>query len=93
MHTLPLAALNTGCHVSSRLPRDRYVPGASSDHSVHPAAVGPRAEVHADHDRMVVTCVDSASRLKKGHPCYQRIPIASRRWAVLSCLKGGIDVA
>ena len=39
-----------------RLPRDHYVRLDSNDYSVHPAVVGRRIEVHADLDRVWVTC-------------------------------------
>ena len=41
---------------SLRLPRDHYIRLDSNDYSVHPAVVGRRIEVHADLDRVWVTC-------------------------------------
>jgi transposase len=56
MLALPPVPPMTGWHRSSRLPRDHYVRLDSNDYSVHPAVVGRRVEIHADLERVRVTC-------------------------------------
>jgi len=56
MLSLPPVAPQTGWRRSLRLPRDHYVRLDSNDYSVHPAVIGRRIEVHADLDRVWVTC-------------------------------------
>jgi transposase len=53
---LPPVAPQVGWRRSLRLPRDHYVRLDSNDYSVHPAVVGRRVEVHADLERVWVTC-------------------------------------
>lgn len=53
---LPPVPPEVGWRKSLRLPRDHYVRLDSNDYSVHPAVVGRRIEVHADLDRVWVTC-------------------------------------
>ena len=56
MLPLPPVPPEVGWRKSMRLPRDHYVRLDSNDYSVHPAVVGRRIEVHADLDRVWVTC-------------------------------------
>ena len=56
MLPLPPVAPEVGWRRSMRLPRDHYVRLDSNDYSVHPAVVGRRIEIHADLDRVWVTC-------------------------------------
>lgn len=56
MIPLPPVAQEVGWRKSLRLPRDHYIRLDSNDYSAHPAAVGRRIEVHADLDRVWVTC-------------------------------------
>ena len=56
MLPLPPVPPEVGWRKSLRLPRDHYVRLDSNDYSVHPAVVGRRIEVHADLDRVWVTC-------------------------------------
>ena len=56
MLPLPPVPPEVGWRKSTRLPRDHYVRVDSNDYSVHPAVVGRRIEVHADLDRVWVTC-------------------------------------
>ena len=56
MAPLPPVAPETGWRKTLRLPRDHYVRVDSNDYSVHPAVIGRRVEVHADLDRVLVTC-------------------------------------
>jgi transposase len=56
MLPLPPVPPEVGWRKSMRLPRDHYVRLDSNDYSVHPAVVGRRVEVHADLDRVWVTC-------------------------------------
>ena len=56
MIPLPPVAPEVGWRTSMRLPRDHYVRLDSNDYSVHPAVVGRRIEIHADLDRVWVTC-------------------------------------
>jgi transposase len=56
MLPLPPVAPEVGWRRSLRLPRDHYVRLDSNDYSVHPAVVGRRVEVHADLERVWVTC-------------------------------------
>ena len=56
MMPLPPVPPEVGWRKSLRLPRDHYVRLDSNDYSVHPAVVGRRIEVHADLDRVWVTC-------------------------------------
>jgi transposase len=56
MLPLPPVPPEVGWHKSLRLPRDHYVRVDSTDYSVHPAMVGRRVEVHADLQRVWVTC-------------------------------------
>ncbi len=53
---LPPVPPEVGWRRSLRLPRDYYVRLDSNDYSVHPAVIGRRIEVHADLDRVWVTC-------------------------------------
>ena len=53
---LPPVAPEVGWRKSVRLPRDHYVRVDSNDYSVHPAVIGRRCEVHADLERVWVTC-------------------------------------
>ncbi len=56
MLPLPPVPPAAGWRRSMRLPRDHYVRLDSNDYSVHPAVIGRRVEVHADLDRVWVTC-------------------------------------
>lgn len=56
MLPLPPVAPEVGWRRSLRLPRDHYVRLDSNDYSVHPAMIGRRVEVHADLNRVWVTC-------------------------------------
>ncbi|MEP7333231.1 MAG: IS21 family transposase [Terracoccus sp.] len=56
MLPLPPVPPQTGWRRTLRLPRDHYVRLDSNDYSVHPAVIGRRVEVHADLDRVWVTC-------------------------------------
>jgi hypothetical protein len=56
MLPLPPVPPEVGWRKTLRLPRDHYVRVDSNDYSVHPAMVGRRIEVHADLDRVWVTC-------------------------------------
>jgi hypothetical protein len=56
MLPLPPVRPEVGWRASTRLPRDHYIRLDSNDYSVHPAVVGRRIEVHADLDRVWVTC-------------------------------------
>jgi transposase len=56
MLSLPPVPPEVGWRKTLRLPRDHYVRLDSNDYSVHPAVVGRRIEVHADLDRVWVTC-------------------------------------
>ena len=56
MLPLPPVPPEVGWRKSLRLPRDHYVRLDSNDYSVHPAVIGRRVEVHADLDRVWVTC-------------------------------------
>ena len=56
MLPLPPVPPEVGWRQTLRLPRDHYVRLDSNDYSVHPAVVGRRIEVHADLDRVWVTC-------------------------------------
>ena len=56
MLPLPPLAPQVGWRTTTRLPRDHYVRVDSNDYSVHPGVVGRRVEVHADLDRVWVTC-------------------------------------
>ncbi len=56
MIPLPPVDPEVGWAKSLRLPRDHYIRLDSNDYSVHPAVVGRRIEVHADLDRVWVTC-------------------------------------
>lgn len=52
----PIDPGQLGWHAKVRLPRDYYVRVTSNDYSVHPAVIGRRVEVHADLERVRVTC-------------------------------------
>lgn len=56
MMPLPPVAPEVGWRKSMRLARDHYIRLDSNDYSVHPAVVGRRIEIHADLDRVWVTC-------------------------------------
>lgn len=56
MMPLPPVPPEVGWRKTMRLPRDHYVRLDSNDYSVHPAVVGRRIEIHADLDRVWVTC-------------------------------------
>jgi transposase len=56
MLPLPPVPPEVGWRKSVRLPRDHYVRVDANDYSVHPAMVGRRIEVHADLQRVWVTC-------------------------------------
>ena len=56
MLPLPPVPPEVGWRKSMRLPRDHNVRLDSNDYSVHPAVIGRRIEVHADLDRVWVTC-------------------------------------
>ncbi len=56
MLPLPPVPPEVGWRKTLRLPRDHYVRVDSNDYSVHPAVVGRRIDVHADLDRVWVTC-------------------------------------
>lgn len=53
---LPPIAPRVGFHGRVRLPRDYYVRVFTNDYSVDPAAIGRMVEVHADLERVQVTC-------------------------------------
>ena len=52
----PAGGIGAGWSRTVRLPRDHYVRLDSNDYSVHPGVIGRRVEVHADLDRVQVTC-------------------------------------
>jgi transposase len=56
MLALPPVAPEVGWRAMIRLARDHYIRLDSNDYSVHPAVIGRRVEVHADLDRVWVTC-------------------------------------
>jgi transposase len=56
MLPLPPVAPETGWRRSARLPRDHYIRLDSNDYSVHPSVIGRRIEIHADLQRVWVTC-------------------------------------
>jgi transposase len=56
MLPLPPVAPEVGWRAMIRLARDHYIRLDSNDYSVHPAVIGRRVEVHADLDRVWVTC-------------------------------------
>ena len=56
MLTLPPVPPEVGWRATTRLPRDHYIRLDSNDYSVHPSAIGRRVEVHADLERVWVTC-------------------------------------
>ncbi len=56
MLALPPVPPATGWRAMTRLARDHYVRLDGNDYSVHPAAIGCRAEVLADLDRVRVRC-------------------------------------
>lgn len=56
MMPLPPVAPEAGWRATPPLLRDHYVRLDSNDYSVHPAAIGRRLKVHADLDRVWVTC-------------------------------------
>ncbi|WP_141819030.1 IS21 family transposase [Humibacillus xanthopallidus] len=56
MLALPPVAPEVGWRATTRLPRDHYIRLDSNDYSVHPSVIGRRVEVHADLDRVWVTC-------------------------------------
>lgn len=56
MLELPPVPPEVGWRRSARLPRDHYIRLDSNDYSVHPGVVGRRIEIHADLDRVWVTC-------------------------------------
>lgn len=56
MMPLPPVPPAVGWRKLLRLPRDHYVRLDSNDYSVHPGVIGRRVEVHADPDRVWVTC-------------------------------------
>ncbi len=56
MLPLPPVPPQTGWSRTLRLPRDHYVRLDSNDYSVHPGVIGRRVEVHADLERVQVTC-------------------------------------
>ncbi len=56
MLPLPPVAPQVGWRASTRLPRDHYVRLDSNDYSVHPGVIGRRIEIHADLERVWVTC-------------------------------------
>jgi len=60
MLPLPPVAPQIGWHRSAWLPRDHYVRLDSNDYSVHPSMVGRRIEIHADLQRVTVTCEGKA---------------------------------
>ena len=57
MLTLPPVPPVVGWRSSTRLPRDHYLRLDSNDSSVHPAVIGPRVEVNADLDQIVVPTI------------------------------------
>jgi transposase len=56
MLPLPPVSPEVGWRKSLRLPRDHYVRLDCNDYSVHPGVIGRRIDVHADLDRVWVTC-------------------------------------
>ena len=56
MLPLPPLAPQTGWRRSTRLPRDHYIRLDSNDYSVHPSVIGRRIEIHANLERVWVTC-------------------------------------
>jgi transposase len=56
MVALPPVAPIVGWRLSTRLPRDHYVRVDANDYSVHPSAIGRRIDIHADANRVEVTC-------------------------------------
>lgn len=56
MLSLPPVPPEVGWRKSLRLPRDHYVRLDSNDYSVHPGAIGRRIEIHADLERVWVSC-------------------------------------
>ena len=68
MLPLPPVPPEVGWRRSMRLPRDHYVRLDSNDYSVHPAVVGRRIEVHADLDRVWVTCEGADRHIVADHP-------------------------
>jgi transposase len=56
MLPLPPVAPQTGWRRSTRLARDHYIRMDSNDYSVHPSVIGRRIEIHADLQRVWVTC-------------------------------------
>jgi len=52
----PLDAGLLGWHRQVRLPRDYYIRLAGNDYSVHPSVIGRKVDVHADLERVRVTC-------------------------------------
>ena len=56
MLPLPPVAPQTGWRRSTRLARDHYVRLDSNDYSVHPSVIGRRIEIHANLQRVWVTC-------------------------------------
>jgi transposase len=61
----PVSTGQLGWHKRLRLPRDYYVRVASSDYSVHPAAIGRQVDVHASLDQVSVTC---EGKMVASHP-------------------------
>jgi transposase len=53
---LPPVAPQTGWRRTARLARDHYVRLDSNDYSVHPSVIGRRIEIHANLQRVWVTC-------------------------------------
>ena len=56
MLPLPPVAPQTGWRRTARLARDHYVRLDSNDYSVHPSVIGRRIEIHANLQRVWVTC-------------------------------------
>lgn len=56
MLALPPVPPEVGWRATTRLPRDHYIRLDSNDYSVHPSVIGRRVEVHADLQRVWVTC-------------------------------------
>ena len=56
MLPLPPVPPQTGWSRTLRLPRDHYVRLDSNDYSVHPGVIGRMVEVHANLERVWVTC-------------------------------------
>jgi hypothetical protein len=56
MLPVPPVPPQTGWSRTVRLPRDHYVRLDSNDYSVHPGVIGRMVAVHADLDRVWVTC-------------------------------------